>query len=237
VDKALFFSSTYIVIGDGKNTPLWDARWLLGSSPKQIAPNLYKLTRFKNRFVHLELKRENWIRNLGGFDSPELLEEFFTLHMAISSVNLSEHKDQIFWAWTPDRKYLVATTYKFQFHGAMVSFPASHIWSAIIEPKCRFFAWLALHNRILTADNMLKKNWDYNPNCSLCLCLLETTDHLLAKCNFVEAVWNIIASHFHLPNYDTMRGMDNYSDWITLLISNGSKKQKRVKLGILFTFW
>jgi hypothetical protein len=94
-----------------------------------------------------------------------------------------------------------------------------------------------MHNKILTTDNMLKKNWDCNQTCTLCLCLPETTDHLLAKCNFVEAVWNIIASFFQLPNFDTMKTPDNYSDCFTLLISSGSKKEKRAKLGILFTFW
>jgi hypothetical protein len=44
----------------------------------------------------------------------------------------------------------------------MVYFPATDQWRALSEPKCKFFAWLALHNKILTTDNMAKKNWDCN---------------------------------------------------------------------------
>jgi hypothetical protein len=128
IEKSLFFNFTYIKIGDGKNIPFWDARWLLGSAPK-----LYKLARFKNRSVHMELNNSNWIRNLGDINTPDLLEEFVTLHMAISTVNLTEDKDQIFWTWTADRKYLVAMTYRCQFHGTMTFFPG--------------FSYMDCHNR------------------------------------------------------------------------------------------
>jgi hypothetical protein len=31
------------------------------------------------------------------------------------------------------------------------------IWKAKTEPKCRFFAWTLLHNKILTSDNLQQK--------------------------------------------------------------------------------
>jgi hypothetical protein len=34
VDRALFFSSTYIIIGNGENTPFWEAKWLIGQHLK-----------------------------------------------------------------------------------------------------------------------------------------------------------------------------------------------------------
>lgn len=44
VDRELFFFffvSTTMVIGNGKNTPFWEARWLQGMAPKDLAPNLF----------------------------------------------------------------------------------------------------------------------------------------------------------------------------------------------------
>ncbi|GJM88808.1 hypothetical protein PR202_ga05374 [Eleusine coracana subsp. coracana] len=63
--------------------------------------------------------------------------------------------------------------------GATYQFPAKALWGAKTEPKCRFFTWLALHNRALTADNLAKKNWPCEPTCPLCYCIPETTQHLL----------------------------------------------------------
>jgi hypothetical protein len=104
IDRALFFNSTYIRIGYGKNTPLWEAKWLHGLPVrilhhKDIAPNLFRTARFKRRFVHTKLHDFNWIRNLKEIDSP-LLEEHIILYMALSTVSLAEHKDQIVWRWT-----------------------------------------------------------------------------------------------------------------------------------------
>jgi hypothetical protein len=100
IDRALFFNSTYVHIGNGKNTPFWDAKWLLGSAPKDIAPNLYKGARFKNRTVHVELNNIRWIRNLGLIHSPDMLEEYIMLFMALISVTLNDQGDKIIWRWT-----------------------------------------------------------------------------------------------------------------------------------------
>ena len=62
-DRTLFFASTLFTVGDGKETPFWEAKWLNGTSPKELAPNLFAQARFKFRSVHDELKNYNWIRN------------------------------------------------------------------------------------------------------------------------------------------------------------------------------
>jgi hypothetical protein len=41
------------------------------------------------------------------------------------------------------------------------------IWQATSEPKCRFLAWLAVHDKVLTANNMLKENDPCEYNLSL----------------------------------------------------------------------
>jgi hypothetical protein len=37
-----FFCSTTVTIGDGRNTPFWESRWLDGIAPKDLAPELFK---------------------------------------------------------------------------------------------------------------------------------------------------------------------------------------------------
>jgi hypothetical protein len=79
------------------------------------------------------------------------------LYMALSSVTLNDQPDEIFWRWTANGQYSAASTYECQFKGSLVYFPASDVWKASTEPKCKFFVWLVLHNKKLTADNMAKK--------------------------------------------------------------------------------
>jgi hypothetical protein len=58
-----------------------------------------------------------------------------------------------------------------------------------------------MHNKILIADNMLKKRWPCDLYCSFCLYCQETTQHLLADYNYTEVVWDLVAALFDLPSY------------------------------------
>jgi hypothetical protein len=55
-DRQLLFCSTTVTIGDGKCTLFWEARWLNGTSPKEITPNLY--TRLISALRHAALNNK-----------------------------------------------------------------------------------------------------------------------------------------------------------------------------------
>jgi hypothetical protein len=136
-----------------------------------------------------------------------------------------------------DVQFTVSSAYDCQFKGAIYLFPASNVWKAYTEPKIKFFAWLALHNKALTTHNMAKKSWPYNPLCSLCYCEPESVHHLLAGFNYIEALWNATAAHFNLPNYDSLGPNQSLLQWVTIINRAGSRKDRQIKLGILFSFW
>jgi hypothetical protein len=83
-----------------------------------------------------------------------------------------------------------------------------------------------MHDRVLTTDNMLQKNWPCISLCSLCYCMSETTDHLLVQCNYVEAVWNMFASPWGLRNYDYMRSLGGPVNWVRNLIPRKRRKKR-----------
>jgi hypothetical protein len=59
-DRQLFFCSSEVQVGNGRTTPFWEARWLNGFAPRELAPNLYSLARFKKRSVASELSNLNF---------------------------------------------------------------------------------------------------------------------------------------------------------------------------------
>jgi hypothetical protein len=120
----------------------------------------------------------------------------------------------------------VASAFDCQFRGSIVNFPAISIWQAAAEPKCNFFAWLVMHNRVLTAGNLMRKNWPCNEYCPMCLCMQESTEHLLTQCNTSEAVWNGVSPPLSLPNYATMSHAGGPVQWVNYLLLHGSKKRK-----------
>jgi hypothetical protein len=119
--------STRVLIGNGKNTPFWEARWLSGTSLKEMAPNMYKMAWYKTRNVQTELQDSRWIRNIGNINSTTLMEEYILLFLALSTVHLFDQEDEIYWKWMTDGKYTVASSYECQFQGSYGQFPATAI--------------------------------------------------------------------------------------------------------------
>jgi hypothetical protein len=76
------------------------------------------------------------------------------LYTTLNSIQLADQTDEVYWRWTANGKFSMASAYNCQFKGAFTFFPAVDVWKAYTEPKCRFFAWSVLHNRALTADVM-----------------------------------------------------------------------------------
>lgn len=236
-DRDLFFASTYVIIGNGKDTPFWEANWLNGAAPIRLAPNLYKQARFKRRTVHQELTDHRWITNLRQLDTQTLLDEFALLYTALSGVELSNEKDQILWRWTSSGRYTASSAYNIQFQGAITTLPATHVWKAKTEPKCRFFGWLAIHGKVQTADNLMKKNYPCNPICPLCYCIPETTEHLLTECNYTEATWGELVSIFRLPTHVRQTVTKGVTRTIANVTALGNKTQKKELMGTLLSFW
>ena len=63
-DGLLFAACTTILVGDGRRTSFWHSRWLQGRRLKDIAPNLFKISRPKNRIVAAALDQHTWIRDI-----------------------------------------------------------------------------------------------------------------------------------------------------------------------------
>jgi hypothetical protein len=66
-----------------------------GASPKELAPELFKVARYKRRSVKTELKNSNWIKNVKEVSSESHLEDFILFFMALAPQSLSNHSDKI----------------------------------------------------------------------------------------------------------------------------------------------
>ena len=55
--------------------------------------------------------------------------------------------------------------------------------------KCKFFTWLALHDRCWIAERRKRHNLQDTDTCVLCAQESETIAHLLVGCSFSREVW------------------------------------------------
>jgi hypothetical protein len=111
------------------------------------------------------------------------------------------------------------------------------IWKAKTESKHRFFAWLMVQNKILTADIMLVRNWPCNPICSLCDQEFETADHTCLNCVFAQEVWVQVSAWTDGTVSVPQRSL-NLETWWENEMRDLSSKQKKDRAAILiYTTW
>ena len=93
------------------------------------------------------------------------MAQFIQLWAVLREVVLQPRPDAISWRWTASGIYSMASAYRCQFVGAVAPFRVAKIWKAHTEQKCKFFAWLAVHGKLLTADNLAIRGWPNDPIC------------------------------------------------------------------------
>jgi hypothetical protein len=80
---------------------------------------------------------------------------------------------------------------------------AELIWQTRAPSRVKFFMWLAMKGRCLTADNLQKRGWPHGDSCALCNNEEESCQHLLVDCQFTNRVWRMLRSwlgvSFSLP--------------------------------------
>jgi len=59
--------------------------------------------------------------------------------------------------------------------------------------QVKFFLWLFLQHKLLTADRIIKRGGQANPICQLCRTRNENASHLAANCSYSKSVWTHIS--------------------------------------------
>jgi hypothetical protein len=119
--------------------------------------------------------------------------EFISLWSMLDQVVLSGQQDTIRWKWMADGCYSSRSAYQAQFIETYCSFDSKSIWSAKVEDKHRFFAWLLIQCKLLTVDRLTTRSCPCNPVCQLCEQELETMEHIGLWCVFAQEVWFLVS--------------------------------------------
>ena len=178
------------------------------------------------------------MKSLFRISTPAQIDQLVSLWDRLRDVALHPRPDAISWRWTVSGVYSAASAYRCQFSGACPPFRAAKIWKSQAEPKCRFFAWLAVHGKILTADNLAIRGWPHNPICQLCRIHPESTRHLLLECTFTTAVrekifdWNGSIGIAPPP-----LGHDINGWWDGMLAGIPKEKRREASGNFIYTMW
>jgi hypothetical protein len=187
------------------------------------------------------LSEDKWIRDVDYNMTEQIIAEFVSLWSYLHNIELSpEQEDTIIWFHTSDGQYTAKSAYNLQFLGMTTSITADTTWKTKAPPKCRFFTWLMLQNRIWTAARLQLREWPNDYFRQLCLINLETTAHLFQDCPFTIRVWDNVGRWIGIsavrPEY-----WDQTQDlglWFTSISNSGCDECKDgVRSLVMLTAW
>ncbi|XP_039002771.1 uncharacterized protein LOC120129314 [Hibiscus syriacus] len=85
------------------------------------------------------------------------------------------------------------------------------VWFPMHIPKHSFIAWMAILNRLPTADRLIQMGIGVDDKCRLCSVEAETRNHIFFECSYSKAAWGIIT---RLCNVDrTVGSWDEELSW------------------------
>ena len=170
-------------------TSFWHSGWLSGRRPKDIAPNLFLLSKSKRRKVADALDNDNWIRdiNISNGIMTTHLQEYTLLWNLTRQIQLRPgHVGQIRWKFTESGSLGVQSAIlRIHQRSAPKLIMAHSFCKNVCGPRTVWRgAWLGAQPRLPI----------------VCHQTLETAKHLLADCRYTRRIWEYISTWAEQPN-------------------------------------
>lgn len=183
-------------MGNGTKIQFWEDKWF-GSSP--LAVQFWEIYVICNeKLVCLSDVWDGYTVKLSFRRNflPRLIEQWYELEQFVMSTALSEEQDTLVWQYNSSGVYSTKSLYSIiNFRGIMPLYiPA--LWSLVVPPRIHIFIWLLSHNRIMTRDNLKKKDIEKPEDCVFCT-EKESVNHLFFDCVVARALWCEVSMFFN----------------------------------------
>ena len=132
-----------------------------------------------------------------------------------------------------------ASAYRAQYQGLSPANFEMLIWRNWAPQKCKFFAWLAIQNRLWTADRLQARGWLNRSMCPLCRCAPETAIHLMVHCRFSVRIWDAIFEWLSV-DIQTQSNWQSFStvfDWWTAVATAQGAPLKALRSVLILVSW
>jgi hypothetical protein len=166
----------------------WTDKWRSDKrSVCEAFPQLASFVKNSGITVAQALLNNRWVRDIKGGISMAAMGQYLLLWEELLQLRLDAGtEDVLVWCHSTDGTFSTNSAYQL-FFAANTIFPcANAIWKSKAPARCKFFMWLAVHQRCLTADNLQSRGWPNSGNCQLCNVEPETCVHLFVHCRFTS---------------------------------------------------
>jgi len=181
-----------IAVGDGRNTQFWTHKWAGDSVLADLAIRQPPSTDLP------KLVRDYWEVGRGwkwDLLSPLLPEAALATIASFELADDTKFQDQIFWRGTHSGCFSLKSAMLFLRNEDGVEKEAhwTRLWKLKAPQRLKMFAWLALHDKLMTNWNRTRRGLTDDPFCIVCDSAYEDIEHVLRSCPKAKEVWRFFA--------------------------------------------
>lgn len=107
----------------------------------------------------------------------------------LSQTHLEDRQDIHVWTPSASGQFSTKTAYERYFTGGVKFEPYRRLWKTWAPLKVKLFLWLAIWNRVWTADRLARRGMQHPEHCILCDQESKDINHLFVSCSFSRQVW------------------------------------------------
>ena len=147
-------------------------------------------------------------------------------------------EDRVIWIISRYGTFSVKSLYSILEPEVSPLFPSGSIWRSSVPPKIAFFAWEASWGKVLTLNQLQRREHLLVNRCFLCLSKVGTIDHLLLHCAKTRVLWNHFFSLFGVSWILSCSIKETLLGWHGSFVGKARKKASQVPpLCIFWTIW
>jgi hypothetical protein len=229
-------------VGLGSKVRFWQDIWCGDQPLKYTFPSLFSIARYKEAWVKDNFIWRNgnvewnviFVRSVQDWELGMVLSFFDRLY---SCKIFHGNVDRIRWSLSKKGKFEVKSFYKALSNFDHEVFPWKSIWRTKVPLRVAVFGWTAALGKILTHDNLHKRNIVVVGWCCMCKKNGETVDHLLLHCEIARALWHTIFNRFGLLWVMPRRVGDLFDCWWSGGRPRSAVVWKMIPLCLMWCLW
>lgn len=157
-------------------------------------------------------------------------------------ITFTDQEDELRWRWNANGIYSASSFYKIMIEAGLIQWRFEFIWKANAPLKVKLFTLLLLKKRILTHDVMVRRGFQCDLQCAMCVSdHTESALHLCYHCQYATRVWEevqrLLGRRILVNAGSVQQIWDKSWDFIKLVGGMSRKKWATIFMCVSWHLW
>jgi hypothetical protein len=179
-------------VGNGRKIKFWEDHWFDHCSLAILYWDLYVLVNEQNISIAEVWDGRNLKLTFRRCVDHQLMQRWYDLKSIVESIQFDGTEDSLIWKFESKGVYSVSSLYAIVNFRGIMPVHISSVWKLKILPRVHVFLWLLFYNKLLTRDNLHKRQKVPDLCCVFCS-EDENIPHLFFECVVARELWKQIS--------------------------------------------